>query len=298
LFLFFQAPANWRALSLAAVAGATLGLTPAAVYLAASHDAPEPGAVRVPISSIVDAAQAAPVATDVAHTHERLLLAYSGPDILRPAVNPAVGAPAPFRSSRSGDLDCLTQAIYFEARGETLAGQAAVAQVVLNRVHHPAFPKTVCGVVYQRAAAGHGCQFSFACDGSVRRGMETGAWNRARRVAANALAGAVMPQIGAATHFHAVAAAPDWGVGFVRVAQVGLHVFYRLSGTRGGNAAPKPARAAPEPDDDVVFTALPASAAATPAVTIEAAPPVPRPAAAAAASPTAADAAKPALAVS
>ncbi|WP_309604464.1 cell wall hydrolase, partial [Phenylobacterium sp.] len=126
------------------------------------------------------------------------------------------------------ELDCLTQAVYFEARGETPRGQAAVAQVVLNRVKHPAFPKTVCAVVFQGAAT-HGCQFSFACDGSMRRGREAGAWDRARRIASRALSGAVAADIGSATHFHTTGVAPGWGPRMLRVTQVGLHVFYRFN---------------------------------------------------------------------
>ena len=125
-------------------------------------------------------------------------------------------------------LDCLTQAVYFEARGETSRGQAAVAQVVLNRVANPSFPKTVCGVVFQGAAS-HGCQFSFVCDGSMRHGLEAEAWDRARRVAERALSGVALADIGNATHFHTLDVQPDWGPQMLRVAQVGLHVFYRLN---------------------------------------------------------------------
>ncbi|HZZ69806.1 MAG TPA: cell wall hydrolase, partial [Phenylobacterium sp.] len=125
-------------------------------------------------------------------------------------------------------LDCLTQAVYYEARGETPRGQAAVAQVVMNRVANPSFPKTVCGVVFQGAAT-HGCQFSFACDGSMSHGLEADAWDRARRVAERALSGVVLADIGRATHFHTVAVQPDWGPQMLRVAQVGLHVFYRFN---------------------------------------------------------------------
>jgi spore germination cell wall hydrolase CwlJ-like protein len=147
-------------------------------------------------------------------------------------------------STRSGrpsanELECLTQAVYFEARGETPRGQAAVAQVVLNRVKHPAFPKTVCGVVFQGAARRTGCQFSFACDGSMRRGREASAWTRARKVAARALSGVALPEVGAATHFHTAQVSPNWGPRMRRVAQVGLHVFYRFN-PRG--YAPAPAR--------------------------------------------------------
>jgi hypothetical protein len=125
-------------------------------------------------------------------------------------------------------LDCLTQAVYYEARGETPRGQAAVAQVVMNRVANPSFPKTVCGVVFQGAAS-HGCQFSFACDGSMNHGLEADAWDRARRVAERALSGVVLADIGSATHFHTTAVQPDWGPQMLRVAQVGLHIFYRFN---------------------------------------------------------------------
>ena len=143
--------------------------------------------------------------------------------------NPAA---QPFRMGgaleTSRELECLTQAVYFEARGEGQAGQAAVAQVVLNRVRNPNYPKTVCGVVFQGAAHGEGCQFSFACDGSMRRGRELVAWTRAQQVAARALSGGVMAAVGNATHFHTITVAPSWGPNLLRVAQVGLHIFYRL----------------------------------------------------------------------
>jgi hypothetical protein len=130
--------------------------------------------------------------------------------------------------NRSRELDCLTQAVYFEARGETPRGQAAVAQVVLNRVKHPAFPKSVCAVVYQGAAR-RGCQFSFACDGSMRRGREAAAWGRARKVASRALSGVVLADVGSATHFHTTGVSPGWGPRMMRVSQVGLHIFYRFN---------------------------------------------------------------------
>ncbi len=152
-----------------------------------------------------------------------------------------VRAAAPFQPSgalsASRELECLTQAVYFEARGETPAGQAAVAQVVLNRVRHPAFPKSVCSVVYQGAARARGCQFSFACDGSMRRGREAGAWLRAQRVATKALSGVVMASVGDSTHFHTTNVAPNWGPRMLRTAQVGLHVFYRFGRDAGRSYA-------------------------------------------------------------
>ena len=165
------------------------------------------------------------------------------------AADPAAVRPGVRDSVR--DLNCLTQAVYFEARGESAKGQAAVAQVVLNRVKSPVFPKTVCAVVYQGAAS-HGCQFSFACDGSMRRGLEPDAWERARHVAARALSGVVLADIGSATHFHTTSVAPAWGGQMLRVAQVGLHVFYRFNPHAPAYRAPGVERA--------VFVSLPADA--------------------------------------
>ncbi|CAN5184417.1 hypothetical protein BH09PSE2_BH09PSE2_25910 [soil metagenome] len=131
----------------------------------------------------------------------------------------------------SRDLECLTQAVYYEARGEIASGQEAVAQVVLNRVRHPAFPKSVCGVVFQHA--GSGCQFSFACDGSISHHMENAAWRRAERVASAALDGHVAASIGNATHFHVASLGQVWNSGMMKVAQIGSHVFYRFGGSNG-----------------------------------------------------------------
>jgi len=148
------------------------------------------------------------------------------------------------------DLDCLTEAVYFEARGESPRGQAAVAQVVMNRLSSGRFPRTVCGVVFQ-GAAHPGCQFTFACDGSMRQPLELAAWDRARRVAEESLAGVRVAAIGAATHYHTVDVAPYWNASMVRVAQVGLHIFYR----------PNPHWTAPRDDapERAVFTGGPAA---------------------------------------
>lgn len=135
-------------------------------------------------------------------------------------VNPLAGA---------RELDCLADAVYYEARGEGSAGQAAVAQVVLNRVRHPAYPHSVCGVVFQGSQS-RTCQFSFACDGSMRRGKEAMAWRRAKSVAARALGGFVMDAVGTAVSFHTTSVAPGWSM--TRVAQVGSHIFYRFGRAR------------------------------------------------------------------
>lgn len=137
----------------------------------------------------------------------------------------------------SRDLDCLTQAAYYEARGEGRDGMRAVAQVVLNRVRHPAFPKSVCGVVFQGAGRRTGCQFSFTCDGSMRGRVNRAAWNRARDIASSALSGAVYGTVGNATHFHTTGVSPGWRNSLVRVGQVGDHLFYRFGGRSGSRGA-------------------------------------------------------------
>jgi spore germination cell wall hydrolase CwlJ-like protein len=137
----------------------------------------------------------------------------------------------------SRDLECLTQAAYYEARGEGRDGMRAVTQVVLNRVRHPAFPKSVCGVVFQGAARRSGCQFSFTCDGSMRGAVNRAAWNRAREVASSALSGGVFAPVGNATFFHTTAVSPGWRNAMVRVGQVGDHLFYRFGGRSGSRGS-------------------------------------------------------------
>jgi hypothetical protein len=148
----------------------------------------------------------------------------------------------PFDLSGSDPLDhrrallCMTQAVYYEAGYEPLQGRRAVAQVVLNRMRHPAFPKSICGVVYQGAREPV-CQFSFVCDGSLYRRPALGAWKEAERVAAAALDGFVERSVGAATHYHADYVAPYWAPRLAKLAQVGAHIFYRWPGAWGSTAA-------------------------------------------------------------
>lgn len=143
-----------------------------------------------------------------------------------PGRGPRQGPVKPPASARERDpararaIDCLTAAVYYEARGETPAGQAAVAQVVLNRTHRAGYPKGVCGVVYQRAPGG--CQFSFVCNGAMHRAREHAAWTRSRHVAALALAGHVMTAVGRATCFHALPRRQARAAGV----KLGHQVFY------------------------------------------------------------------------
>ena len=137
---------------------------------------------------------------------------------------------------RARALQCLTTAIYYEAASEPDAGQAAVAQVILNRVRHPAFPASVCGVVYQGSERS-GCQFSFACDGSMARVPMRSAYERARRAAWAALNGVVFAGAGMATHYHTYAVTPSWGKTLVMTGVYGAHFFHRWKGWWGTPAA-------------------------------------------------------------
>lgn len=150
---------------------------------------------------------------------------------------PAVGA-KPFRalSLESGTgltaLRCLTQAVYYEAAYEPLQGRRAVAQVVLNRMRHSAFPKSVCGVVYEGVNRPV-CQFSFTCDGSLKRKPSAAAWREAEEVAAAALAGYVEGSVGLATHYHANYVSPYWAPKLAKISKIGAHIFYRWPGKWG-----------------------------------------------------------------
>ena len=123
--------------------------------------------------------------------------------------------------------ECLTKALYFEARGESVAGQFAVGEVILNRVDSRSYPATVCGVVHQGASGGGGCQFSFMCDGRAERVGEPSAWNRAGKIARLLLDGAPRGLTGGATFFHNTAVRPGWAGAFTRTARIGAHIFYR-----------------------------------------------------------------------
>jgi len=135
-------------------------------------------------------------------------------------------------------LDCLTAAVYYEARSESPRGQRAVAQVVLNRARHPAYPNNVCGVVFQGSQRRTGCQFSFTCDGSMRRGSRNAAsWEQARGIAQAALSGDVFAPVGLATHYHTNAIRAWWAPSLTRAITIGAHIFYRWPGRWGDPTA-------------------------------------------------------------
>jgi spore germination cell wall hydrolase CwlJ-like protein len=151
-------------------------------------------------------------------------------------------------NSRDRAVECLTQAIYYEAATEGSDGQRAVAQVVLNRMRHPGFPSTVCGVVYQGSELPTGCQFTFTCDGSLARTPIPAIWARAKKVALDALAGHVFAPVGHATHYHADYVLPYWADSLAKSVQIGHHIFYRLKGGLGTDAAFSQRYGGKEPD--------------------------------------------------
>ena len=237
------ARASGRALFGAGALGASLGLAMGGAYLAGGLA--RLGAAHAPSPAYADLG-AAMAGGDGSATGPAV-----GPRLRSISLGPAATAPLRRSLDTGRDLQCLSQAVYYEARGESETGQAAVAQVVLNRVRHPHYPKSVCGVVFQHA--GDGCQFSFACDGATRRAVEGSAWRRAERIASRALTGFVMREVGPATDFRAGGLA---AAGMARVAQVGGHVFYRF----GGRGAPAPQAPEPTPERTVLAAFAPPSA--------------------------------------
>jgi len=188
-----------------------------------------------------------------------------------------ITAAAPFSTKAASSLDraraleCLTAAIYYEAASEPDAGQSAVAQVILNRARHPAFPATVCGVVYQGSEHA-GCQFSFACDGAMARVPSRTAWARAARHAAMALAGYVCAPVGLATHYHTYAVTPAWNRSLVMTDVVGAHFFHRWKGFWGTSAAFRQTYRGGEPLPGPHGPAILPPVAASPALIAAAAP--------------------------
>jgi len=173
---------------------------------------------RNPALAAIDAA-----ATDDDPLNDSVLAAYAADDFVptRKKVKLA-----------DGERLCLTQAIYHEARGESVEGQWAVANIIINRAFSKTFPSTICGVVFQNADKGfHRCQFTFACDGRSDMGTERKAWNRAMQIADAAFAEfqkgdrpGVIP--GSALYYHTRSVAPQWSNTYREVAEIGAHIFY------------------------------------------------------------------------
>jgi hypothetical protein len=184
---------------------------------------------------------------------------------LTSGANP-IAAPFAFKgnaAARAQALNCLASAVYYEAGNQDENGGRAVAQVVLNRVRHPAFPASVCGVVYQGSTRTTGCQFTFTCDGSLNRRPDADGWRHATQVAEQALAGAVYAPVGWATHYHANYVVPYWASTMAKNAVVGAHLFYRWAGGWGQPAIFAKAYAGHEPN----AAALRSAALAVPHIT-------------------------------
>jgi spore germination cell wall hydrolase CwlJ-like protein len=144
-----------------------------------------------------------------------------------------VNNPLPASAHTEAQIKCLATAIYFEARGEPEQGQIAVAQVVLNRVKNPAYPSTICGVVYQNKNMRYRCQFSFACDRRADRVTDARSWKEANDIAHKAVADQkdmFLADVGTSTHYHAVYVRPRWARTMKKMDKIGRHIFYKTYG--------------------------------------------------------------------
>ena len=126
------------------------------------------------------------------------------------------------------NTQCLAEAVYFESRGESVPGQLAVAEVISNRVLDQRYPNSACGVVYQGATRTTGCQFTFTCDGSLKKPPRGQKWDQAQQIAAHFMMNLQEPHTGGATHYHASYVNPVWNSGLVRTTRIGTHIFYRF----------------------------------------------------------------------
>jgi spore germination cell wall hydrolase CwlJ-like protein len=201
-----------------------------------------------------------PIAPDQALKVNAEIAVASGPN---PAASPFV-----FKgnsTARAQALSCLASAVYYEAGNQDADGERAVAQVVLNRVRHPAFPASVCGVVYEGSTRPTGCQFTFTCDGSLNRQPDADGWRRAVQVAQAALAGSVYTPIGWATHYHADYVVPYWASTMAKNAVVGAHLFYRWAGGWGQPAVFAKAYGGHEPSANALRAAALAAVHVIPA---------------------------------
>ena len=232
----FQPLRPWRTHPRETVAAAILGAI-GLVALAGTGDAmPLLPEFATQADPILPAAPPKPLPSQIRNLAPETALQLNAQIPVAGGPNPAA---RPFLYSRSSAetraraLECLTSAIYYEAAQEPTDGQRAVAQVVLNRVRHPAFPNSVCGVVYEGSTRVTGCQFTFTCDGSMAYAPMRALWNRARKVAEAALNGHVHAPVGYATHYHANYVVPYWASSLVKTDVEGAHIFYRWAGGWG-----------------------------------------------------------------
>lgn len=194
------------------------GSTPAVPRAVALASTTPAALEAAPIEVVAAPVSAPPVATKTARVESST----------RPVQRPNYGALIASARSAS-EQKCLAEAIYFEARSEPEAGQAAVAQVVLNRARSGLYPASVCGVVYQNRHRYMACQFSFACEGKSLRVTESDSWRRAVRIAREVTEGQTyLADVGASTHYHANYVRPRWARKLERMDKIGVHIFYKL----------------------------------------------------------------------
>jgi spore germination cell wall hydrolase CwlJ-like protein len=218
----------WRAYPRETLGFGLLGVLTAVAIGGAAHSTPELAgrtAVAPPAPPPLILKQVAP---EQALQINSAIPVTSGPN---PAAKPFVFKGD--KAARTQALECLASAVYYEAGSQDDNGERAVAQVVLNRVRHPAFPSSVCSVVYEGSTRATGCQFTFTCDGSQYRGPDLAGWRRAYRIAEQALNGYVFAPVGYATHYHADYVVPYWASTLAKNAVVGAHIFYRWAGGWG-----------------------------------------------------------------
>ena len=231
--LRLRAGALCRAYPRETVGFGLLGLIAAAAIAGSAHSTPElPAGTTTPAPPAPPPLLIRQLAPEQALQVNQQIPVAQGP-------NPAA-QPFAFKGSadaRKQALECLASAVYYEAGSQDDDGERAVAQVVLNRVRHPAFPASVCGVVYEGSTRPTGCQFTFTCDGSLYRQPESAGWKRAYGIAQAALSGSVYAPVGYATHYHANYVVPYWASTLAKNAVVGAHIFYRWAGGWGQPAA-------------------------------------------------------------
>lgn len=232
---------RWRALSRRQIMAIALVviLTGALALTSIMRPAAKPGGVvaqlnadipRAPDDSPVPTVE--PLVLDASHPDEARLL--NAEIAFSEAPNPAA-RPFNFKGDAvalARAIDCLASAMLYEA-GDDMKGQRAVGQVVLNRLRHPAFPKTVCGVVYQGQERATGCQFTFTCDGAMARRPAAATWERARGNASRMLSGDVYAPVGHSTHYHTDWVMPYWSKSLDKVTAVDTHLFFRWQGWWG-----------------------------------------------------------------
>jgi len=183
----------------------------------------------------MDAPAAEALKSEIAQPVTATITPDEGANALGPAAQPFFLKRGTSEYARA--LQCLSDAIYYEAANEPDAGQRAVAQVIINRMRHPTYPNSICGVIYQGSERATGCQFSYSCDGSMARTPARAAWLRGQRVAMEALSGSVYAPVGMATHYHATYVYPYWAPSLDFVGTIGAHRFYRWKGAAGRPSA-------------------------------------------------------------